>query len=137
MTSNPDFVDMHPGWGGEYSVVQWTAPAAGQYSFQGYFGSGDIGDMSYYIYDGSTLYSWLNHSSGINDNQNFSFNLSMANGEKINFIVGVNTNGSFSYGTTEFNLTINEGTSVPEPTTMLFLGSGLIGLVSLTRKLRR
>ncbi len=94
MSANPNFVYMHPGWDGSSSVVQWTAPAAGQYSFQGYFGSGDIGDMSYYIYDGSTLYSWLNHPS--DSNQNFSFNLSMANGEKINFIVGVNTSGTWS-----------------------------------------
>jgi hypothetical protein len=135
-------VALHPGSDGDFSVVRWVAPSAGEFSFKGYFGAGDSGSMSYYIYDGAlSIRQWKNDPG----TETFSFTRTMAANEAIDFAVGayVATTGPDNrWGSTPLDLKITDNNApVPEPATMLLMvfGSGIMGtgIRRLRKKMRR
>jgi hypothetical protein len=120
-------IALHPGAGGQFSVVQWTAPIAGTADVTGYFGAGDQGAMSYFVLvNGNVVDKWLNDSG----RESFGFSQVVAPGSTIDFAVGYNTaGGGYSYGTTPLNAII----SVPEPSILALLIPAL-GFVGVIRK---
>jgi hypothetical protein len=113
---------LHPYAGDQaLAVARWTAPSAGTFPISGSFGTGNTGDMSYYIYQNSIL---LYSSIDDPDNYTFSFSPSLLAGDTISFAVGPNTaGGTFISGSTPLSATI-----VPLPPSVLLLSSGLLGL---------
>jgi hypothetical protein len=124
-----------------FAVVRWTAPtdipADSTITISGAFGAGDTGGVSYYI-----LYDNVSSSplpfEYINESNTKSFNLTrtVSAGDTIEFIVGPDSNGSNYAGNTPLSVTIGLS-SVPLPGAVWLLGSGLLGLAGLRRKLRK
>jgi hypothetical protein len=115
-------LSLHPGPGGQASVARWTAPAGigSPVQVQGQFYPGDSGVMQVGIFvDGipqvTTPY-WQSTNSGT-----FDFSLPVSAGSTIDFAVY----GGYDYGNTPLEATI---TAVPEPSTLVLLGVGAIGL---------
>jgi hypothetical protein len=124
----PGEVSLHPGQpAGQYSVVRWTSPVAGTISIAGKFGAGDSGMMSYYIYDGTTSLLKVQNSYA---DAPFSFTESVSIGSTIDFLIGE----SYWYGNTPLYATISNSASVPEPSAMLLLGLGLMGLAGVRNR---
>jgi hypothetical protein len=100
----PGGFGLHPGPGGEYSVVRWTAPAGGTFRITGHF----IGLDSYY--PTTTDVSVLRNNKGAaplfsgyintyNQPLNFSLDVLVVAGETIEFAVGVGGNGFYGDAT--------------------------------------
>jgi len=128
-----DVLWVHPGQVLD-SIVQWTAPAAGLYNISGFFELLDITPSGVIVnlYDNSAPVFPPNVLLGPGANQatstpgqkfSFSTTLSLATGDVLSF--GVNNDGDFRFDSTGLAATI---TSVPEPTSLSLLGSGLAGV---------
>ena len=75
--------------------------------------------MSYYIYENGVLVQqWLNNAN----TQNFAFTTTVASGETIDFLVGVNTNAGYACGNTPIEAII---TTVPIPAKYSFSAPAL------------
>jgi hypothetical protein len=130
----PGEVSLHPGFDGEYTVVRWTSPLSGVVTIDGLFGAGDsgwggaYGWMSYFIYkDGNIpLFTDLHEFS----DSFFSITVNVSTGSSIDFIIGE----SYYFGNTPLHATITS--TVPEPTTILFLGLGLVGLAGIRSRIK-
>lgn len=123
-------VSLHPGSNGALAVIRWTAPTSGTITASGFFGSGDLGSMSYYIsVNGTTTSQWINDAK----TENFSFSQVVSAGDKIDFIVGVGSNG-WGWGNTPLSLTITQAVPEPETYALMMAGLGLIGAIARRRK---
>ena len=103
----PGQLALHPSSTNQPSVLRWTAPSNGLYTFDGQFLSGDGGIMQVGIRQGST-WLWQGVDSGI-----FHFDRSMTAGGTIDFLVY----GGFWAGSTPLELTITKINSVDLPRT--------------------
>jgi hypothetical protein len=79
---------------------------------------------------GSTQQSFVVSQFGY---QSFAFNSSFSNVTSVSWAQGDNTYNSHSFD----NIVTSAPNPIPEPTTILLVGSGLIGLVGFRRKFRR
>lgn len=123
-------VSLHPGSSGAFAVIRWTAPTSGTITASGFFGSGDLGSMSYYIsVNGATTSQWINDAK----TENFSFSQVVNAGDKIDFIVGVGASG-WGWGNTPLSLTITQAVPEPESYALMMAGLGLIGVIARRRK---
>ena len=96
----PGEVSLHPGSGGQFSVVRWKSPLAGNVSISGYFGAGDIGVMSYFICkNGNTS---LFRVEDTYDDGPFTLNAYVSIGDTIDFMIGE----GYGYGSTPLHATI-------------------------------
>ena len=147
------YVLVHPGneaQGNNEGVVSFLAPAAGLYSFSGTFWHvGDIGNgvgvsisQSGTAGAGDTLLTagttgmtgdtvTLEHIFGT-ANDSFSFNLSLAQNDEVHF--RVNHLGSFVGDSSLLKLDVAE---IPEPSSIILLGFGLVSLLAYVWKRRR
>jgi len=131
-------VALHPGFDSTtaLAVARWTSPITETVTVEGSFGAGDSGAMSYYIvYNNnfsSPLYKWENETT----TKPFKFIQTVSPGDTIDFIVGPQTDGYYSYGTTPIAATITS-TVVPLPGAVWLMSSGLLGLAGLGRRRSR
>jgi hypothetical protein len=123
------------------SIVQWTAPTAGVYNISGFFELLDVTPNGIFvgIYDNSaSVFAGALTSPGATAPNTpgqklpFSFPLSLAANDVISF--GVNSGGNFFFDSTGLAATI---TSVPEPTSLSLLASGLAGFWWLRKALAK
>jgi hypothetical protein len=94
----PGQVAMHPGADGEYSVVRWTAPEAGEYGVAAKFeGTGTSTTTDLHILrEGSPIWESYINLFGRGNECSYKDDLKVKAGETIDFIVG--WGGSFDYG---------------------------------------
>jgi len=120
----PNILIMHPApnWEPADSIVQWTAPAAGNYRISGFFEICDIERTNPTIglvyRNGTQLYSGTitgppaQEPDQCGGRENFYFpSLALNAGDVISF--GVNADGNFYYGSTGFNAVIVTPPSAP------------------------
>ena len=113
------------------SILEWTAPAgfSGDALIQGQFLPGDIGIMQVGVFENR---NWNSALWTATDSGTFDLTVPVVAGEKIDFGVWCQP-GGYSYGNTPLEATI---TSVPEPSTFVFLAAGAIGLLAFTWRRR-
>jgi hypothetical protein len=101
----PGQLTFHPGALGQYSVVRWTAPAAGTIRIATTFTGNDTTTTDVHILDnGRVLFNGL--VNGLHDSTSFSATEIVAARDTIDFTVGVGTNGSFYNDTTTLDASI-------------------------------
>ena len=115
------------------SVLTWTAPEAGVYTFAGQFLAGDqrLNSAAVAIADSVGSSNLLSRTVlGNNSSQAFSFTASYAAGDTVQFQVGNNFSVGNAVG---LQLT---ATSIPEPSSGMLLTAGLgaLGLINLRRR---
>lgn len=131
---------LHPGPSGEYSVVQFTAPAAATYVVSGTFVaignfSGDTSDSASVTTSGPNSSSTLLYSTtSTTPNSNFSFTQSMTQGQTLDFAVGLGPQGQFYYDSTGFDATIS---ATPEPGFYGLLALSLSGVTIVVSRRKR
>ena len=122
---------LHPGPGGEYAVLRFTAPEAGLYSLRALFTGIDIGPTStdvHVMVDGAPVFDGA--VNGFGTGPSFDTVARLAAGRTIDFSVGFG-NGSFYNDSTALQATI---ALVPEPAGRLLWCSGLAGMLAITRR---
>ncbi|MES2178737.1 MAG: PEP-CTERM sorting domain-containing protein [Gemmatimonadota bacterium] len=132
---DPGQLALHPGSGGQFSIVRWTAPASATYALASqftniYFASTDV----HVLLNGSLLFSELIDQYG--ETQSFSDLLSLNAGDVVEFAVGFG-NGGYVGDSTGLEATIDETSATPEPSSILLLASGLIATVAAIRRRTR
>jgi hypothetical protein len=141
----PGVLWIHPGQSGDTdTIVQWTAPANGNYSYAGSFAildtspTGVIGEV---FKNASALYSGVltgppaSLSGTIGGSEPFGGTVSLNAGDVLSF--AVNRNGNYSDDSTALTLTISTATPLPAALPLFASGLGAIGFVGWRRKRKR
>jgi len=109
--STPGQVSLHPGChAGEFSVLRWTAPAAGAYLVRVQFYDGDhagttAGETTAYILRNSDPSAPLFYAAKTSVNPRFSQTISLGIGDALDFAVGTSLDGCF-FDTTPLVVTV-------------------------------
>lgn len=105
----PGVFALHPGIAGEYSVVCWTAPAAGRYTLAAAFSNivvhGVATTDTHIFHQRKPIYEGFIHLHGFGGKAEFSKTLSVAEGDTIDVVVGMG-NGKPYGDTTALGMTI-------------------------------
>ncbi|MEN6452561.1 MAG: PEP-CTERM sorting domain-containing protein [Thermoguttaceae bacterium] len=129
-------VCLHPGRGGDFAVIRWTAPLAALISIKGGFTGQDTTGGStdvHVLHNGETsVFDGTVSGYGPGSGPDFSIDLSVSVGDTLDFVVGCGT-GSWWDDTTGLVARI---TAVPEPSTIALVGVGCVALYGFSR-LRR
>ena len=131
-----DLLLLHPGGDGAYAVVQFTAPSAATYVVSGEFlaiGNSDQNSAGVTSDSAEKGLTTLFATSSTSTPQFFSFNTTLAEGDSLDFAVGLGPQGQFSFDSTGFDATI---ATTPEPGFYGVLALGLTGLVAVVRRRR-
>ena len=101
LTFQPGKVVLHPGPAGEYSVVRWTAPAAGSYevsaTFTGVDGTPTTTDVHVLQNNVQVFAGDINVSAG--NSASYTTSVALSAGATLDFAVGNGGNGYFDDGT--------------------------------------
>jgi hypothetical protein len=117
-------------WYAYASVLRWTCPADGDYNFDVSFTGIQDNYQTYWLVsrDGNVGYGWLmvDGGGGLGATAAYSSQLMMTTGETMDFLV---------YGPvhTAISATIDQ---IPEPSTLILLGCGLLGMLAYAWKKR-
>lgn len=117
-----DLLNLHPGIGGQFSIVRWTTPAAGDYQLQGRFEGLDGTTTDVHVIKNLGLVSaqelFTGAINGFGNQAPFSINVNGASaGDTIDFAVGTG-NGDFNFDSTGLSASIAKvvASSTPTPT---------------------
>jgi hypothetical protein len=137
---NPGQLGMHPGPQGQYSVIRFTAPAAGPYQLASSFAGLDfIGPTTtdvHVLLDGSAIFNGNVDGFGAGSGPSFTTTFTLQKGDTVDFAVGFGTNGTYFNDSTGITATF---ILIPEPTSFVLLSMGLVGLgvLAANRGIRR
>lgn len=123
----------HPGYSGQFSVVRFTAPAAGLFNVSGSFLGADIVGTTtdvHILLNGGAIFNGAVSGFDAGSGPSFNSDWSLAMGDTLDFVVGWG-NGNFDFDSTAISAVI---TQVPEPGTAAILILG--GLAMLRRASR-
>ena len=124
---DPGELNLHPGPGGQRAGVQFVAPTAGTYRFQGSFSLNDTSPTGVALagYVGTASAFAASLGGGLGATYLFDFEADLAADERVTFLVG--PDGTYAYDST--GLVLNVSTGVPEPAAwaMMILGFGMAG----------
>ncbi len=130
--TSPGDLILHPGPAGEYAVIAFTAPAAGQYALNARFFVGDIGGTDATIILNGNTVSPVAYFPDTGVNPMITGSLTLAQGDQVRFAVGAP--GSFLFGSTPLTVTLTYS-PVPEPSaSALLLGLSGIAVALLRRR---
>jgi hypothetical protein len=121
---------------GQYAVLRWIAPYAGQYSvavtFTGYYGGTDQTNADINVLlNGSAMFgeTIVGQSTKL-----YNSVLNLSAGDTIDLAVGIGPDNRYDWDRVRLTETVS---SVPVPGTLILLVSGLVGLFPGRRVLRR
>ncbi len=122
----------HPGAANEFSIVRWTAPAAGTYYIDARWAKLDsawTGSTSSIVINGTTVFDQLlvNFDTAVESRA-----VALAPGDTVDFAVGAN--GSYFSDSTSFNATIS---NVPEPSSALLVAFGGVAMLQRWRRVAK
>ncbi|MGD9721480.1 MAG: PEP-CTERM sorting domain-containing protein [Pirellulales bacterium] len=132
----PQQLVLHPGGGGEYAVLRFTAPQAGNYSYDAAFSNADsLGattDVHVLIGGVAAASDGINVGGGGSTATLSSPSVFLPAGQTLDFAVGVG-NGSFVFDSTGLFASV---ALVPEPSTIVLLAAGIAVLAAGTVRRR-
>jgi hypothetical protein len=125
----PNGLTLHPGPGGQPSVLRWTAPAADAYAVTAAFrGNDETTTDVHVLHNDASVFDGRVTTYG--EGPSFSTVLTVAAGDTIDFAVGNGSNGYFN-DSTGLSATI---TPLPEPLGMMALSLAALGLMRRPRR---
>jgi PEP-CTERM motif-containing protein len=126
----PGQLGLHPGPGGQDSVLRWTAPGNDAVSIKSLFSGLDFAGPTstdvHVLHNQSSLFDGVVEGFGSSSAETFSTMLTVARGDTIDFVVGLGRNANFFNDSTGLSATI---ASVPEPAALALFGVGILGLL--------
>lgn len=128
----------HPGPGGQYSVLRFTAPTAGAYQVSAAFWGDDYAgptssDVHVHTAAGDA-FSALVAGYGPGSTQSWTGQITLLQGQSVDFAVGFGSNQNYYYDSTGLSVVITA--AVPEPGAAAMLLLGLSALGGLARRRR-
>jgi hypothetical protein len=132
----PGKIELHPGVA-TLADLCWTAPRAGTFDVSASWKTVSYGsvDVHLVLESGTTstsLYSSIANSGTVGG---VSTQVVLAAGDVLNFLTG--PNGGHNGDSTQFNATIADVTPSPEPSTVVLLLTGVIGLLAYAWRRRK
>jgi hypothetical protein len=132
ITYQPGQLAFHPGPNGQFSVVRFVAPTAGDYSLQSSFTGLDfVGPTTtdvHVLRNGVSLFDGV--ISAFGSGPSFATSQRLSAGDTIDFKVGVGSDGTFAFDTTGLGARI---TLVPEPSSLVLFSLGTLAALGYAR----
>jgi hypothetical protein len=129
------YLNLHPGPSVERAVVRWTAPADGIYNVAGEFRGHDTNSSALstsvsILVNGVSIFSDLvedyccGGATAVGAKP-FNESVTLSANDTVDFAVGLGLNG-YGYDSTGLQGSINAASAVPEPSSMLLMGSAIV-----------
>jgi hypothetical protein len=130
----PGAMAWHPGPNGEYSLIRFTVPSAGQYEINSYFYGADLNGVTtdvHILYDSVSFFDGNVTGFGEPTTGPVGFTVSLQAGDRIDFAVGYGNNRNFTSDSTGISAQI---VLVPEPSISVLVGLSTVALVISRRR---